>query len=85
MTVTGNSFDDALHHPSVVARQLGLAALADSCRRCDLRRVCGGGHYAHRYRQGSGFRNPSVYCPDLTALITHIGDRVRTDLSALAV
>lgn len=83
MTVTHNSFDDALGHPSVVARQLGLAALAKSCQRCDIRRVCGGGHYAHRYRRGSGFRNPSIYCPDLTMLITHISARLRADLSSL--
>lgn len=85
MNVTTNSFDDALIHPSVVARQLGLDALSDTCQQCDLRRVCGGGHYAHRYRNGSGFRNPSVYCQDLTALITHIGARVRADLASLVV
>lgn len=85
MNVSTNSFDDALVHPSVVARQLGLAALAESCQRCDIRDICGGGHYAHRYRRGSGFRNPSIYCPDLTTLITHIRDRLRADLSSLAV
>ena len=81
LNVLTNSFDDALHHPAVVARQIGVAALADTCRQCELMKVCGGGHYAHRYRQGSGFRNPSVYCADLTVLINHIRDRVRTSLA----
>ena len=33
---------------------------------------CGGGLYAHRYRTGSGFMNPSVYCADLEKIITHV-------------
>lgn len=72
-----HSFDDALDHPGVVARQLGEAALAPRCRACPLAEVCGGGNYAHRYRAGEGFLNPSVYCADLELLIRHIADRVR--------
>jgi uncharacterized protein len=82
MHVARDSFDAVLRLPSIAARQLGLAALADECIVCSLRQVCGGGLYPHRYRPGSGFRNPSVYCPDLFRLISHIRDRVRTDLSA---
>ena len=33
---------------------------------------------------GEGFRNPSVYCEDLLRLITHVRDRVLTDLAVLA-
>lgn len=84
--VARNSFDEALRLPGVVARQSGAAALAAGCRRCDLHQVCGGGHYPHRYRaNGSGFDNPSVYCPDLTALIRHVRARVATDVTGLAV
>lgn len=83
LTVFNNDMDDALHHPAIVARQIGLAALADSCKLCPVRRVCGGGHYAHRYRRGSGFRNPSVYCCDLQYLIRHIDERLRRDLTTL--
>lgn len=81
LNVTTNSFDDALRHPAVVDRQLGLTVLGKPCQQCDIRRICGGGHYAHRYRRGSGFHNPSVYCPDLTSLITHILRRLQADLS----
>jgi uncharacterized protein len=80
LNVLTNSLDEALCHPAVVDRQLGLAALAESCQQCDIRLVCGGGHYAHRYHRGNGFRNPSVYCPDLTKLIKHIASRLQTDL-----
>jgi len=80
--VTRDSLDAALLLPGVVARQLGVMALAAQCRVCPIHRVCGGGHYPHRYRRGSGFANPSVYCPDLMHLIGHIRDVVRADISA---
>jgi uncharacterized protein len=73
-------FDDALALPEFRARQSGLAGLAATCRTCPLVRVCGGGLYAHRYRADNGFDNPSVYCPDLTALIRHVQARLRADL-----
>ncbi|MFC4071855.1 FxsB family cyclophane-forming radical SAM/SPASM peptide maturase [Actinoplanes subglobosus] len=80
LTVLADSFDRALSHPGVVARQIGLRALADTCRRCPVHSVCGGGHYAHRYLAGEGFRNPSVYCADMRRLIDHVIGRVTVDL-----
>ncbi|WP_214411928.1 FxsB family cyclophane-forming radical SAM/SPASM peptide maturase [Sphaerisporangium fuscum] len=77
------SLDAALLLPPVVARQLGAAALGATCRSCAVRRVCGAGHYAHRYRAGSGFANPTVYCPDLYRLITHIHRRLSADVARL--
>ncbi|WP_426570059.1 FxsB family cyclophane-forming radical SAM/SPASM peptide maturase [Streptomyces canus] len=82
MDVFRNSFDDVLEHPGIAARQLGRAALSEACRSCPVVRVCGGGHYAHRYRPGSGFRNPSVYCADLELLIRHIARRLEGVLGA---
>ncbi|WP_256671690.1 FxsB family cyclophane-forming radical SAM/SPASM peptide maturase [Nocardia cyriacigeorgica] len=78
-----NRLDQALWEPAVIARQIGADALCDTCRSCPLHTVCGGGHYAHRYRPDTGFRNPSVYCGDLTALINHISARVRGQLAAV--
>jgi uncharacterized protein len=82
LNVFADSFDAALKHPGIVARQIGVAALCDGCQGCAMRRVCGAGHYVHRYRAGVGFRNPSVYCADLLRLISHIRDRVGSDLRA---
>ena len=78
--VSRDSFDAALRLPQIAATQMGLAALGDECTRCPVRHVCGAGLYAHRYRAGSGFRNRSVYCNDLLALITHIQARLASDL-----
>lgn len=78
------SFDAALDHPTTVARQIGADALAAQCRACPVMEICGGGLYPHRYRDGEGFRHPSVYCADLKRLITHVRDRVIGDLAGLS-
>ena len=64
--------DAAAAHPAIRARQQGIAHLADTCQKCPVVNSCGGGLYAHRYRTGSGFKNPSVYCADLKKIITHV-------------
>lgn len=81
LTVFDHPLDEALWHPGVVARQIGRAALPGTCAGCAVRDVCGGGAYAHRYREGRGYLNPSVYCPDLLKLIGHIGRTVQRDLA----
>ncbi|MEU5877396.1 FxsB family cyclophane-forming radical SAM/SPASM peptide maturase [Spirillospora sp. NPDC047279] len=81
--ISRDPFENVLLLPSIAARQIGELALADECGRCRLREVCGGGHYAHRYKSGTGFRNPSVYCHDLQRLITHIHAAVSADLEAI--
>ncbi len=79
-----DSFDAALGHRTTVARQIGTDALSPQCQTCPVMRICGGGLYPHRYRDGEGFRNPSVYCADLMRLISHVSERVRSDLTRLS-
>lgn len=80
LSVLRDSFDSALEHPGVVARQIGTAALSEACLSCHHKDVCGGGHYAHRYRGEAGFDNPSVYCLDMIKIISHVGSRVEAGL-----
>jgi uncharacterized protein len=75
--VATHTLDDVLRHPGVVCRQIGIEALADECVRCPLVAVCGGGLITHRFDHVRGFRNRSVYCADLFALISTI----RADLT----
>jgi len=82
--VSTDTFDAALDHPTTVARQIGADALSRQCRTCSVMQICGGGLYPHRYRKGEGFRNHSVYCDDLIRLITHVRDRVVTDVRRLS-
>jgi uncharacterized protein len=50
--------------------------LAPACQGCPFERSCGGGHIASRWSNARRFDNPSVYCHDLQAILTHIWDRV---------
>jgi uncharacterized protein len=81
--VLTDSLDQALLHPSIVARQIGELALSPACRACDIMSACGGGLYAHRYSPAAGFAEPSVYCPDLYRLITYVRARCEPDLARL--
>jgi uncharacterized protein len=72
MNVFSHSVDEAAAHPSLDARRTGIDGLSPACRACPVVRACGGGLYAHRYKSGSGFDNPSVYCDDLKVLIPQV-------------
>ena len=76
LTVFNDALDVVARHPGIVARQQGRSGLSQQCRECPVVASCGGGLYAHRYRTGTGFINPSVYCADLLKLITHIRQRL---------
>lgn len=67
-----SSFSTAASHPGFTARRRGLNGLCQQCRGCPVVSSCGGGLYAHRWSLANHFDNPSVYCPDLMKLITHI-------------
>ncbi|GAA3225259.1 FxsB family cyclophane-forming radical SAM/SPASM peptide maturase [Actinocorallia longicatena] len=83
--VARDAFDAVLMLPEMAARQIGARALSPTCQGCDLRRTCGGGLYPHRYRSGTGFLNPSVFCEDLYRLIGHIRSTVSMDLDLAVV
>ena len=80
LNIFDNSFDDALNAPMIRERQARWSSLCNTCQRCELVNVCGGGYLPHRYSRSSGFQNPSVYCADLTKLIGSIHATVKNDL-----
>lgn len=57
----------ALQQPSALA-----------CRACKHLSICGGGMPLHRWSDGNGYDNPSVYCADQMKLINSIRARLRT-------
>ena len=71
-----HTLNDAAGHPAITGRQQGLGGLCRTCRDCPVVTSCGGGLYTHRFRTGTDFDNPSVYCADLMKLITHVRGRL---------
>ncbi|BCT69466.1 Anaerobic sulfatase-maturating enzyme [Nitrosospira sp. NRS527] len=43
-----------------------------ACLACPELGVCGGGMPLHRWKEGEGYENPSVYCKDQLHLINHL-------------
>ncbi|MFB9831037.1 FxsB family cyclophane-forming radical SAM/SPASM peptide maturase [Actinoallomurus acaciae] len=84
LSVRDAPFDAALRLPAMAARQLGVAGLSDACRGCAERDICGGGYYTHRYREGSGFRNPTIYCADMLRFVGHVRARISADVARLS-
>ena len=74
MSYTPNNLDDIFDNPifELYYNSHKENFLAEKCRKCCIKSVCGGGMLAHRFSKGRGFTNPSVYCFDLFLLIKHI-------------
>jgi uncharacterized protein len=69
LSVLTHPVDDVSRLQPIAVRQHGIQNLSAVCRSCPVVRQCAGGLYAHRFRTGHAFANPSVYCPDLRTLI----------------
>lgn len=82
-SVATSTLDEVLEHPGVVCGQLGLDALHETCRSCDVVSICGGGLLSHRWSRVFGLRTPTVYCADMYRLVTHIERVVWARLSAV--
>lgn len=56
-------------------KRLGMTALAEQCRACPVKHLCGGGYYPMRYDEANPqgpFNRAPIYHPDYLRLINHI-------------
>ncbi|EXG79504.1 FxsB family cyclophane-forming radical SAM/SPASM peptide maturase [Cryptosporangium arvum] len=82
LDIFSNSFEQAAEHRFFASSDGGVPP-CDTCLACPVYRLCGGGMAAHRYRSGSGFANPSVYCDGLAKLAEHVQGRAERALASL--
>lgn len=68
-------------HIATHRRLLTKAGLCATCRACSIVEICGGGSLPHRYGD-NGFDNPTVYCREMTALVSHVRSRLDGLLAA---
>lgn len=50
---------------------LSFEGLSEKCKVCPEVKICGGGSVPHRY-DGNSFSNPTTYCREMLALISHV-------------
>ncbi|WP_433830743.1 FxsB family cyclophane-forming radical SAM/SPASM peptide maturase [Actinoplanes sp. CA-015351] len=77
LSVLTHTVDDVSRLAPIALRQNGVRDLSAICRECPVLQQCAGGLYAHRFRTGSGFDNPSAYCADLRVLIDRTNEESR--------
>jgi uncharacterized protein len=91
----GDGFDEPwnVHHDALEEIAVSLAFSAyhvaqrptsKQCADCSLLKICGGGMLTHRFREGTGYNNPTVFCADQTLLIGRILQHIERYLSAEA-
>lgn len=54
------------------------------CATCSLLKVCGGGMLTHRFKEGSGYDNPTVFCADQALLIGRMEDHIGRYMAPVA-
>jgi uncharacterized protein len=84
MNVKDHDINSVINHPKINFRQIGINALSDTCKKCNLVDTCGGGYLPHRYSLNKDFDNPSVYCNDIMELINHIHNSTRKKLKGFS-
>ena len=47
-----------------------------TCHACPILRVCGGGMVTHRYKDGCGYDNPTVFCADQKRLVARMEEHI---------
>lgn len=72
LNVFRNSLDEFVAFRDKWIERSKVFNLPDVCSTCNLRKICQGGFYIHRYSQSAGFNNPSIFCSDLKALIPYM-------------
>lgn len=69
------------HKLAVHRRLLTKSGLCNQCQACEVVDVCGGGSVPHRFGNG-GFENPTIYCREMKALVTHVRLRLAESLGS---
>lgn len=75
-------FQDLLDSPEFQQhlRLYSPLSLCPECHGCHWRDICGGGVVPHRFSTRNEFHNPSIYCGNIHALLTHIRKRLGSQI-----
>ena len=84
LNILRNEIDDVLTHPLYAFRQNWKANLPTACEGCSIKTICTAGYIPHRYKTGTGFNNPSVYCRDIQHIVSSIDGTIRQNMRKTA-
>jgi uncharacterized protein len=67
-----NSLAEIAASPEFVAYHRAQRPTASACLSCPLMKVCGGGMVTHRFKEETGYDNPTVFCADQKHLVARM-------------
>ncbi|MGH7025566.1 MAG: cyclophane-forming radical SAM/SPASM peptide maturase YhhB [Caulobacteraceae bacterium] len=67
-----NALDEIVASPEFRAYHLAQQPSSPICQTCPQLKVCGGGMVTHRFKDGAGYDNPTVFCADQKVLIARM-------------
>ena len=67
-----NVLADITASPEFRAYHLAQRPSSPTCQTCPQLKVCGGGMVTHRFKEGVGYDNPTVFCADQKLLIARM-------------
>lgn len=77
LSLETHKIEDAARSAQISAHRklLQKEGLSAVCQTCEVVDACGGGAVAHRFSK-EGFENPTTYCEEMFALLTHARQRL---------
>lgn len=84
-TIGSDSLAQIAASPEFEAYHQAQRPSSSTCQACPLLKVCGGGMVTHRFKAGSGYDNPTVFCADQMHLVARMEDHLsafRTEYAA---
>jgi uncharacterized protein len=80
LNILTDELEEAFNAPLINEYLLSHERLSDTCSKCSLNKICGGGYIPHRFSKQQFFNNPTIYCRDLAKLICHIQNIMLPDM-----
>lgn len=74
--IGAHSLVDIAASPAFESYHLAQRPTSTLCHKCPLLKICGGGMLTHRFKDGSGYDNPTVFCADQQMLITRMKEHI---------
>lgn len=62
--------------PEFESYHLAQRPTSTICLSCPLLKICGGGMLTHRFKNGAGYDNPTVFCSDQQMLIARMKEHI---------